>query len=129
MNKIILFDGDCNFCNGSVRFIMRRDPTFNYMFASLQSEKGRHIMKKYGIPETMDSFVYIDRHKWYAKSSAALHVCKNLSGFWKLLYSLIIVPKPIRDYVYNLIAKNRYAWFGKQRSCHLISPEDQKRFL
>src|SRR5699024_2308403 len=108
MNKVVLFDGECNFCNGTVQFIINRDPNFHYMFASLQSDIGKRILEEHEVPEALDSFIYIDvdQHKWYSKSSAALHVCKNLTGLWKILYCLIIIPKPIRDIFYNFIANN-----------------------
>lgn len=126
---MILFDGDCNFCNGTVLFIIDRDPEHHYQFASLESEAGKRILEKHHVPQETNSFIYIDHDQWYSKSTAALHVCKNLTGSWKALYAFIIIPKPIRDFFYNIFAANRYKWFGKQNSCRLPSPDDQKRFL
>lgn len=129
MNAIILFDGECNFCNGSVQFIIKRDPQEFYKFASLQSTVGKELLKQYNAPLSIDSFFLIYGNKYYVKSSAALRVCKNLNGIWKLGYILLLIPRPIRDFFYDLIAKNRYKWFGKRDQCMLPSPEIRKRFL
>lgn len=129
MEQIILFDGDCNFCDKSVQFIIKRDFVGFYKFASLQSEIGQKLIQQYNIPTNLDSFILVTDQKWYAKSSAALHVCKNLNGLWKIFYTLLIIPRPIRDLFYHIIAKNRYKWFGKKDHCILPSPEIRKRFL
>src|SRR5699024_5639340 len=127
MDKIILFDGDCHFCDASVQFIIKRDPKGHFKFASLQSESGIKLLKQHQIPTHMDSFLYIDGDKWYSKSTAALKVAKRLRGCVKLSYPLIIVPRLIRDFFYNIISKNRYKWFGKKRSEEHTS-ELQSRF-
>lgn len=129
MPRVILFDGECNFCDASVQFIIRRDPKGRFKFASLQSEAGRTLLQQCGVPEQIDSFVYLEDRRYYTKSSAALRVCKQLKGLWKLAYALLLVPKPIRDGVYDIIARNRYRWFGKKDSCMLPSPEMRERFI
>ncbi len=129
MNHIILFDGICNFCNSSVQFILKRDLKQRYHFASLQSEAGKALLKKHRIPEDINSFVLIEDDCYFTKSSAALRVCRNLKGPVRLLVIFTIVPAPIRDIFYHVIAHNRYKWFGKQESCMLPSPEVRKRFL
>lgn len=129
MNKIILFDGECNFCDRSVQFIIKRDPEGYYKFASLQSGTGQKILKECSVPDNIDSFILIDNNRYYSKSSAALRICKNLKGLWKLFYFLLIVPRPIRDFFYDIIAKNRHKWFGKKESCLLPSPDIRERFL
>ncbi|MCM3176820.1 thiol-disulfide oxidoreductase DCC family protein [Cytobacillus horneckiae] len=129
MKKVILFDGVCNFCDRSVQFIIKRDHQAVFQFASLQSESGQKLLKKHGVPEDTDSFIFVDGEKYYDRSSAALHVFKHLPGGWKLLYGLIVLPKPIRDAFYQLIAKNRYKWFGRKESCMLPTPDERKRFL
>lgn len=126
---IILFDGICNFCNSSVRFIIERDPEGIYQFASLQSDIGQQLLKKHNIPYTTDSFVLIEDHKAYVESTAALKVCSHLTWPWKFFTTCIIVPKPLRDRVYRWIAMNRYKWFGKQESCMLPSPNIRERFI
>ncbi len=129
MKRIILFDGECNFCNASVQFIIKRDPKYIFQFASLQSDIGKSLLNQYNAPENIDSFVLMDGERCYFQSTAALRVCKYLKGAYKLLYFLVIIPKPIRNLVYRFIAKNRYKWFGKNESCMIPSPDDRKRFL
>ncbi|KPH71748.1 thiol-disulfide oxidoreductase DCC family protein [Oceanobacillus caeni] len=129
MKRIILFDGECNFCDYSVQFIIKRDPKGHFQFASLQSEIGKGLLKKYNAPLDIDSFVLIEDNRCYFKSSAALRVCKHLKGAWKLLYLLLVVPSALRDCFYEIVAKNRYRWFGKKESCMLPSPNERKRFL
>lgn len=129
MDKVILFDGECNFCDKSVQFIMARDQHARFSFASLQSEIGKKLLKQYDAPEDLDSFVLIENGRFYTQSSAALRVCQSLDGAWKLLVAFLIVPKPIRDFFYTILAKNRYKWFGKKDQCMLPSPEQRKRFL
>lgn len=131
MKKIVLFDGECNFCDASVQFIIKRDPKGIFSFASLQSDVGQQLVKEYHVPEKIDSLVLIDaeNHTFYIKSSAALHICKNLSGLWKTFYIFKGVPRLIRDQVYDFIARNRIKWFGKKDQCTLPSPEIRKRFL
>jgi predicted DCC family thiol-disulfide oxidoreductase YuxK len=128
--KIILFDGVCNLCNGTVRFIIKRDPNAKFKFASLQSEFGQSFLKEVNLPTIdFDSFVYIKDDQYFLKSSAALHLVKELTGFWKLLYIFIILPRPVRDLAYSVIAKTRYQLFGKQERCEIPTPDIRRRFL
>ncbi len=129
MKDIILFDGVCTFCNSSVQFILKRDSKQRYLFASLQSEVGKDLLRKHGIPENINSFILIEDEHYFTKSSAALRVCRNLKGPYRFLSIFRFVPAPIRDIFYHVIANNRYKWFGKQESCMLPSPEDRQRFL
>ena len=129
MDNIILFDGVCNFCDQSVQFIIKRDRVGFYKFASLQSDIGQKLLEQHEVPNDTDSFLFIKNNKVYSKSTAALHVVRNLDGLWKVLYPLLIIPRPIRDFFYNILAKNRYKWFGKKESCTLPSPEIRNRFL
>lgn len=129
-NKILLFDGVCNFCDGTVQFVLKHDKKGAFSFASLQSEAGQSLLRKHGLPlEDYDSFVYLDEGKVHTKSTAALRVLKELGGIYRALYLLIAVPKPIRDAGYMMIAKNRYRWFGKKDACTLPSKDVRKRFL
>ncbi|WP_203363418.1 thiol-disulfide oxidoreductase DCC family protein [Bacillus sp. REN10] len=129
MNKVVLFDGECNFCDHSVQFIIKRDPNAYYKFASLQSEAGKQLVAAYKVPSNIDSLLLIDDKHCYHQSTAALRICKHLSGGWKLFYYLLIIPRPIRDRVYRWIAKNRYKWFGKKDHCIMPSPDIRDRFL
>jgi predicted DCC family thiol-disulfide oxidoreductase YuxK len=129
-NPIILFDGICNLCNSSVQFVLKHDKQKLFRFASLQSTGGQALLKKYHLPETnFNSFVLIKKGKSFVKSTAALMVAKELAGIIKIVYIFIIVPAFIRNAVYNVIAKNRYKWFGKQESCMMPTPDLQSRFL
>lgn len=126
----ILFDGVCNLCNGSVQFILRRDPQARFRFASLQSEAGRRLVTEQGLdPEVLNSVILIEDGRVYRESTAALRIARHMSGAWKLLRVLVLIPRPIRDAVYRLIARNRYRWFGKSETCWLPTPELRARFL
>jgi predicted DCC family thiol-disulfide oxidoreductase YuxK len=127
---IILFDGVCNLCNSVVQFVIRHDKKKRFHFTSLQSPAGQALLAQYQLPlEAFSSFVYIREGKAWLRSNAALFVCRDLGGFWTLLYALRIVPRVLRDAVYDFVARNRYRWFGKAESCMLPSPDLQQRFL
>lgn len=126
----ILFDGVCNLCNGSVQFILKRDPEARFRFASLQSESGRRLVAENGLdPDVLSSVILIEDGKVYRESAAALRIARHMSGAWKLLRVLVLIPRPIRDAAYRLIARNRYRWFGKSETCWLPTPELRARFL
>ena len=127
---ILLFDGVCNLCNSLVKFIIKRDPRANFRFASLQSESGQALLESFGLPkDQLNTFVYLYSEKLYLKSSAVLHVLKDLGGGWKLFYIFILVPKPLRDLVYILVSKTRYTIFGKKDECMIPSKDISSRFL
>lgn len=127
---IILFDGVCNLCNSSVNFIIDRDKNDKFRFAALQSEEGREELNKIGMDDQyLDSIVLIKNGRLYKKSTAALLIAKELSGLWPILIIFRIVPNFLRNFVYDLIAKNRYSWFGKQDECRLPSPDLKAKFL
>lgn len=129
MSALILFDGECNFCNSSVQFIIKRDFKGYFHFASLQSDYGQSLLKKYRIPADTDSLVLIENNTAYLKSTAALRICKKMNSHMKWLYLFIVIPSPLRDLFYNIFAMYRYRWFGKTNSCMLPPPEIRKRFL
>jgi len=129
MRSIVLFDGVCNFCSDSVNFIIRHDTENRFAFTPLQSEKGIELRAKYGIDDDIDSIVLIEDDRAFTKSTAALRIAKRLGGIWALAYAFIIVPRPIRDYFYELFAKYRYRLFGKKDECMLPTPEVRARFL
>ena len=127
---VILFDGVCNLCNQSVQFVIKHDANEHFLFASLQGHFGQQVLAKYGLANTVfNSFILLKNGKIYQKSTAALLVAKQLQGAAGWLYALIVVPTFIRNGVYNMIAKNRYRWFGKQAACWLPTPELKNRFL
>ena len=127
---IILFDGVCNLCNGSVNFILDRDKKNRFKFASLQSAEAQELLKAFHLPtDVYESIILIQNGKLRKKSSAILHICRQLDGLWPLLFGFIILPGFMRDFAYDVIAKNRYKWFGRSESCRIPTPELRKRFL
>jgi predicted DCC family thiol-disulfide oxidoreductase YuxK len=129
-HPVILFDGLCNLCSSSVQFIIKRDPQHHFRFASLQSNFGQQLLQQSGLPvQHFNSFILYQQGKVYTKSTAALRVTRQLKGLWPLLYGFIIVPAFIRNAVYNLVARNRYRWFGKRQTCWLPTPELQNLFI
>lgn len=130
MNGIVLFDGVCNFCNGSVNFIIERDAENYFKFAPLRSEAGIELLEKYNINKAgADSVLLIENEKAYTHSTAALKIVKQLKGAWSWLYGFIVVPKFLRDFAYKTFAKNRYRLFGKTEACMMPTPEIRERFL
>ncbi|MEO0043283.1 MAG: hypothetical protein RL329_2731 [Bacteroidota bacterium] len=128
--SIILFDGVCNMCDGAVQFVLKKDKKARFRFAALQSERGTALLKQFGLSTTnYNSFVLIESGRIYQKSTAALQVFKGLGGVWTLLYAFIVFPRPIRDYIYDWVARNRYRFFGKKDECMLPTPEIRARFL
>ncbi len=130
MEVVVLFDGTCNLCNGVVQFILKRDKAGVFKFASLQSNyASKFISCSTSAAANLSSILFLKAGKKFDKSTAALHIAKELPGFWPLLYGFIIIPKFIRDWVYDWIAKNRYKWFGRQKSCWVPTPELKSKFL
>jgi predicted DCC family thiol-disulfide oxidoreductase YuxK len=127
---VILFDGVCNFCNYWVNFAIKRDRKKKLRFTSLQGETAKQLLPKYNINSTsLSSVIFIDKGIGFTQSSAAIRICKHLDGGWKLFYGFMIIPKFIRDFFYNVIARNRYRWFGKKETCMIPTPELRERFL
>jgi len=129
--KIILFDGVCNLCNKAINFIIDRDKKDVFRFASLQSEIGQQLTKERGIDtDEVDSIILIEPGKvYYIKSTAALHIAKDLKGGYQFLGQLLFLPEGFRNFVYDIIAKNRYKWYGKKDNCRIPSPELKAKFL
>ncbi len=128
--RVLLFDGACNLCEGSVQFVIRRDPHAQFRFAALQSEAARRILSDLGLPtDQVETMVLIEGGRALTRSTGALRVARRLSGLWPLLYGFIIVPRFIRDGVYSWIARNRYRWFGRKDHCLVPTPDLKARFL
>lgn len=128
-DPILLFDGVCNLCSGSVQFILKRDRTKKLRFASLQSKFGKRMLEQHGLPSNYtESLVLIDDGKVFTSSSAALKISTHLTGLWPLFRVFSVIPKFARDSIYNLIARNRYRWFGKKDVCWVPDPKWQERF-
>ena len=129
-HAIILFDGVCNFCNGAVNFVIKRDRRGYFRFAALQTANGGEIARKHGIdPERLETFVLVENGRAYRKSGGALLVARRLGGLYALAYGLIAIPPFMRDFFYDWFARRRYRWFGKKDECMVPSSEVRERFL
>lgn len=117
-DPILIYDGFCNLCSGLVQFIIKRDKRGRIKFVPLQSEGGRSLITRSGTdPVNLNSVLFFSSGKFYLKSSAVLHLFKELGGTWGLLYGFIVVPPFIRDFFYDLIARYRYKLFGMRNTC------------
>jgi len=125
---IVLFDGICLLCHGTVQFIVRNESAPTLRFASLQSPIGRQLLRERGLPsESLDSIVLLENGQSYTRSTAVLHITRHLRIPWRWLYIFVHVPRLIRDPLYSWVAKNRYRWFGERKeSCEIPSPELRK---
>lgn len=124
--RIVLFDGVCNLCNGFVQFVLKRDPRGRFRFASLQSDSARQLLGPDGPRETI---VLLEAGKMYVRSAAALRIARGLRFPWPLLVIFAVIPRPLRDRLYDWVARNRYRWFGKRDACMLPTPQMRGRFL
>lgn len=127
--NIIVFDGVCNFCNRIVQIIIRHDPSYQIHFAAQQSEAGEKLLNQYSIQESTSSVVFITNGMVYYQSDAVIEIAKFLTGWPSIFKYSIIVPRFIRNYIYQLVAANRYRLFGKQAQCMIPKEEDKERFL
>jgi len=127
---ILLFDGVCNLCNGSIQFVIEHDPEGAFRFAPLQSDAAERLLDDVGFHDyDFDTFVLVDGDDYYTKSDAALRVARELDFPWSLAGALRIVPRPLRDAVYDTVATHRYAVFGKKAQCMVPSPDVRERFI
>jgi predicted DCC family thiol-disulfide oxidoreductase YuxK len=127
---VIIFDGVCNLCEFSVRFIVKHDRHARFKFASAQSETGKLLQRQCGVDTLKDgTVILLNNDQVHIHSDAALHITKNLDGLWRFLYVLRFIPGPVREYFYSIISKNRYRWFGKKDECLLPDDELRQRFL
>jgi len=127
---VVLFDGVCNLCNGIVRFVIRNDPNGRFRFAALDSDVARELLRQRGVaPEMNQTVMLVDDDGVHVRSEAALRVARGLRAPWPLAVVSRVVPRAIRDAVYDWIAANRYAWFGKRNECMVPTPELAARFL
>jgi len=127
---VILFDGVCNLCTGAVQFVLERDPEGRFDFASLQSAAARRLLDESGAASPLpDSIVLLDDAGVHTRSDAALRISAHLRAPWPLLRGFRFVPKPLRDGVYDFIARRRHLWFGTRESCLVPTPERATRFL
>lgn len=129
-HALVFFDGVCNLCNGAVNFIIDHDPARYFRFAPLQSEVAQdHLEESVESSSDLSTIVLYEDGHTYVRSTAALRIARRLSGPWSLLYLAVVVPRPLRDAVYNWIANYRYDWFGRRDQCRLPTPDLKDRFL
>ena len=129
-DAVLLFDGVCGLCNGTVDFLLRHDTHGRLRFAALQSDSGKRLLGQYGLPpDAPDTVVFVQHGRCLTESSAVLAAVAQLGLPWRMLAMLRVVPKPLRDVVYRVIARNRYRWFGRRDTCRMPTPEERDRFL
>ena len=134
-DSVLLYDGVCAFCNKTVQIILDSDKRGTLRFAALQSDYGKNVVKRHPILKGVDSLVFIEisaetgKEHVFVRSTGALHVASYLGGVWKLFLIAYLIPRPLRDAMYDLFAKFRYSIFGKVESCRIPTKEDRSRFL
>lgn len=126
---VVLYDGECGFCDRSVQFILNHDAEGRFAFAPLQSAEARDLLAERGREANLDSIVLIDGDQVLQRSDAALRIASRLDGWPKLLSVFRIVPRFLRDWAYDLFAANRYRWFGRLDHCRIPTEEQRGRFL
>lgn len=129
-DRVVLFDGVCNLCNGWVQFLIKRDPQANLRLAAVQSQAGQAILAWAGLPtDRFDAMVFVEGGKAYVKSDAFLRVVRHLPRPWRWLRLGLAVPRVLRNWLYNRIALNRFALFGRAEACMMPTPDVARRFL
>ena len=127
---VVLFDGVCNLCNGIIQYLIRQDPDSRLLLGSLQSQAGQQLLRQAGMSTTIiDTFVLIDGEQTFTRSTAVLELCRRLGRGRQILALFLIVPRPLRDFVYNIVARNRNRWFGRKAACMIPTPEIRQRFI
>ena len=128
-SPLILFDGECNLCNGFVQFVIRRDPRARFRFAALRSAAGRRALEQAGVQgELPDSIVLVSDGRVRVRSAAALTILRGLGWLWPLTSVFLLAPRPLRDAVYDWVARHRLRWFGRQDSCWVPTAALRARF-
>ncbi|MEM9167643.1 MAG: thiol-disulfide oxidoreductase DCC family protein [Planctomycetota bacterium] len=129
-DTIVFFDGSCRLCNGWVRFVLRHERAATLRFASLDSQAATRALRESGLElDTIDSIIVLHGGQWLTHSSAAVCICGHLRWPWRALVWLGLIPKPLRDWAYRVLAKNRYRLFGRTDRCLVPGPEHAGRFL
>ncbi len=127
---MLFFDGVCNLCNWSVDFLIKRDKQKRFRFASLQGETAHRLVPQYAEEGGLSTVVLITGEGQFIRSAAVGRVLKGLGGFWKFVGAFLLLwPRPVRDWFYKLVVKNRYKWAGKKETCRLPTPEERAQFL
>ena len=129
MTSTILFDGVCNLCNGFVQFVIARDPAAQFRFGALTTPAAQDLLRAAGVTNAPNSIVLLEDDGVYFQSDAALRIVRRLTFPWPLAYGLVVVPRFVRDWVYDIIAARRYKWFGRRDACMVPTPDLKQRFL
>lgn len=130
IQPIVLFDGVCKFCNAGVNFIIDHDSRSRLRFAALQSSVGQRLLEQFGLSTNhFDSMVLVEGEQYHVRSTAALRIATYLDGYWWLAAGALFIPAFLRDCPYNVLARNRYRWFGTLDACRMPTPEIRQRFL
>lgn len=129
-DKVILFDGVCKLCNGWARFIIKYDTKHVFKLASVQSKKGQAILQIFDMPtDKFDTMLFVTNNQSFEKSTAFFKVVRHLPWMFRILMIFVIIPRPVRDWMYDRVALNRYKLFGKYKQCLLPNPDHKERFL
>jgi predicted DCC family thiol-disulfide oxidoreductase YuxK len=128
--RVIVFDGICHWCNAWVKFTLARDPHGKFKFGTLQSEPAQQILKELRLPtDNFETFLLLERGRVFTKSTAALRIFRQLSGLWPLLSLGIVIPRPLRNAMYDYLARRRYRWMGKAETCRVPAQTERERFV
>lgn len=128
--RLIVFDGVCNWCNAWVDFTITHDPHAKFKFGTLQSEPAQQILTSLRLStEGFETFLLLEQGRVYTKSTAVLKIMRQLSGLWSLLSIGIVIPRPLRDAIYDYVARRRYRWMGKADTCRVPTPAERDRFV
>lgn len=129
-DKLVIFDGVCNLCTHSVHFILKHEKEPLFRFAPVQSATGSRLMRELGLdPDDAETFVFISDGRPFLRSDAAIRIAPHLRGAWRWLGAVKVVPRPLRDWLYDLVARNRYRWFGRTDACMVPTKEIRARFI
>jgi predicted DCC family thiol-disulfide oxidoreductase YuxK len=129
-HPVVLYDGVCGLCTSSVRFVLENDRRRVFRFATIQSDFGQRVYRHFGLdPESPETFVVLSDQRVFIRSDAALEIVRRLGRSWRLLLIVRLIPRPIRDFVYRVVARHRYQWFGRYESCPVPDESIRKLFL
>ncbi len=130
MASLVLFDGVCHLCNGFVQFVIARDPAGRFQFGALQTPSARRVLDLQDTPDPLpDTLVLVDQGRVFTRSTAVLRIARHLTFPWPLAYAFLAVPRPLRDWIYAIVARHRYQWFGKREHCMVPTPDVRARFI
>jgi predicted DCC family thiol-disulfide oxidoreductase YuxK len=128
--RVIVFDGVCNWCNAWINFTIDHDPEEKFKLGTLQTKQAKQILQELQLStEDFETFLLLERTRVFTKSTAALRIARHLSGLWPLLYLFIFIPRPLRDAIYDIVARNRYKLMGKAKTCRVPTPNERARFV